>query len=169
MAVHFDNNQVGNKPFFQQKSVLDGEIFVFALTQKLGLSLISLHRTRSIPTGSIRYKCQDWMWVWILYVTQYIKWAAATADVLLNHYVFTRHENVLSLSTLLVLPGQFYEYSLAKTSNVLRFLVPFGTLLGQILHLPLSCCSFYFPCRNIFDHHVSFLLLWRSLNTLICM
>ena len=37
------------------------------------------------------------MWAWILYVTQYIKWAAATADVLLNHYVFTRPENVLSL------------------------------------------------------------------------
>lgn len=85
------------------------------------------------------------MWVWILYVTQYIKWAAATADVLLNHYVFTRPENVLSLPTLLLLPGQFYEYSLAKTSNVLRFLVPFGTLFGQkILYLPLSWCSFYF-------------------------
>ena len=37
------------------------------------------------------------MWAWILYVTQYVKWAAATADVLLNHYVFTRPENVLSL------------------------------------------------------------------------
>lgn len=54
-------------------------------------------------------------------------------------------KNVLSLPTLLLLPGQFYEYSLAKTSNVLRFLVPFGTLFGQkILYLPLSWCSFYF-------------------------